>query len=323
MTFVILTLASFVNRLDSIGIAGFSHDFGSLDGKKSAVATVFETFGTLKPSVLTKFILLFSQTFPILFRIPTPLSRLERQLNSSTQGIADELLENTRKESYGTNTAEKSIIGVLIKAEDQDASLHLSQEEIMAQMKVLILAGYETTSISLTWALIELSKKPEKQVKLRKELAGFAGADPTWDQLTNGLPYLDAVVHEILRLHAPVSQITRVATADDVIPLSVPVQTASGKRVDSIYVPKGQTIMVPIECINRSEAVWGADAKEFVPERWLDGGVPKKAHEIQGHRHLLTFSDGARMCLGRGFALAEFKVGSAALLHEFAHADRS
>ncbi|OBZ66782.1 GDP-L-fucose synthase [Grifola frondosa] len=328
--------------LDSIGIAGFSHDFGSLDGKESAVATVFDAFGTLKPSVLTVLILLFAHTFPILFKIPTPHRRLQTQLNSSMEEIVDELLENTRKESTETKTAENSIIGLLIKAENEDASLHLSQEEIVAQMKVLILAGYETTSISLTWALVELSKKPETQMKLRKELAEFAGADPTWEQLTNGLPYLDAVVHEILRLHPPLAQTTREvcifnlliphltrimlrqAASDDVIPLSAPVQTASGKFVDSISVSKGQAVTVPIGCINRSETIWGADAKEFVPERWLDGGVPKKAQEIQGHRHLLTFSDGPRMCLGRGFALAEFKVGiPSALFPEFAHADRS
>jgi cytochrome P450 len=61
--------------------------------------------------------------------------------------------------------------------------------------------------------------------------------------------------------------------------------------------------------VNRSTSIWGADAKEFKPQRWLDeGGTPEKAKEIQGYRHLLTFADGSRTCLGRGFALAEFKV---------------
>ena len=61
--------------------------------------------------------------------------------------------------------------------------------------------------------------------------------------------------------------------------------------------------------MNRSTVIWGPDAKEFRPERWLEkNGLPKKAQEIQGHRHLLTFSDGPRTCLGKGFALAEFKV---------------
>lgn len=60
--------------------------------------------------------------------------------------------------------------------------------------------------------------------------------------------------------------------------------------------------------------MWGKDAKEFIPERWLDPARNPDtsgtlaAKDIQGHRHLLTFVDGPRLCLGRHFALAEFKV---------------
>jgi cytochrome P450 len=59
------------------------------------------------------------------------------------------------------------------------------------------------------WALLELSRNPDVQTKLRDELLEH-GADPAYDQLSNGLPYLDAVVHEILRVHPPVVEITRV-----------------------------------------------------------------------------------------------------------------
>ena len=77
--------------------------------------------------------------------------------------------------------------------------------------------------------------------------------------------------------------------------------------MDSLVIPKGTILNSPIIFTNRNEKLWGPDAKSFVPERWLEekSQVPK---DIQGHRHLLTFSDGPRMCLGRGFALAEFKV---------------
>ena len=65
-------------------------------------------------------------------------------------------------------------------------------------------------TVSLTWALIELSLHPEKQDKLRKELSEFANTDPTYDQLMNNLPFLDAVAREIIRLHPPVEQTNRV-----------------------------------------------------------------------------------------------------------------
>ncbi|KAH9853307.1 cytochrome P450 [Lenzites betulinus] len=301
--------------LDSVGIAGFSHDFGSLEGKHSSVAEVFDKMGHIKPSPITAAALFFGNTFPFLWRIPTPMRRLQQQLNKSMEEIATVLLENTRREMRGTGEKgyeEKSIIGLLIKAEDTQSSLQMSQEEIMAQMKVLILAGYETTSISLTWALIELCRYPEKQARLREELKEeFPASDPSWEQLTNGsgLHYLDAVVHEILRLHPPLAFTSRVAAKDDVIPLSQPLRLPNGELTDHVAVAAGQHITVPITSINVSANFWGADARDFRPERWLDeAGLPKKAQEVQGHRHLLTFVDGPRMCLGRGFALAEFKA---------------
>lgn len=60
--------------------------------------------------------------------------------------------------------------------------------------------------------------------------------------------------------------------------------------------------------MNRSVSVWGVDAKVFRPQRWLEEEIPVRAQQIQGHRHLLTFLDGPRTCLGKNFALTEFKV---------------
>ncbi len=83
--------------------------------------------------------------------------------------------------------------------------------------------------------------------------------------------------------------------------------TKSGETVNSLFVAKGTILSAPIRALNRSEEFWGADAKEFKPERWLEDSAPR-AKEIQGHRHLLTFVDGPRTCLGKTFALTEFKV---------------
>jgi cytochrome P450 len=74
-------------------------------------------------------------------------------------------------------------------------------------------------------------------------------------------------------------------------------------------VAKGTIATVSIRCMNQSEVFWGPNAKEFEPERWLTlSDDPLRAKEIQGHRHLITFLDGPRTCLGKSFALAEFKV---------------
>ncbi|KAI6012723.1 cytochrome P450 [Pisolithus orientalis] len=242
-------------------------------------------------------------------------------MNQTLADVSRKFLQRSKEEKEagiidGKN--DKSIIGVLLKAKDSGADVQLSVEEILAQMKLLIVAGYETTSVSMTWALLELARNPDIQTKLRTELLAF-GSDPTYDQLTNNLPYLDAVVHETLRLHPPLGEFLRQATEDDVIPLSEPVRTKSGRVVNSVSVTRGTQIGISTTCINRSVAIWGADAKVFRPERWLEeGGIPKKAQEVQGYRHLLTFVDGPRTCLGKGFALAEFKTVIFTLIKNFA-----
>jgi hypothetical protein len=62
------------------------------------------------------------------------------------------------------------------------------------------------------------------------------------------------------------------AVKDDLLPLSVPLETATGELVDTVFVRKGQWAKLPIECISRSEALWGPDAKVFNPARWLEEG---------------------------------------------------
>ncbi|KAF8838205.1 cytochrome P450 [Paxillus ammoniavirescens] len=317
----VIEVQSWMNHisLDSIGIAGFSHDFGSLDGKKTSVTEVFDAFGH-SSSAINVVLLLLSQVFPFITRIPTSRSKLISRLNKTIGEISMVLLDRTRQEKelgIADEKGDHSIIGLLIKGESKDAELHLSHEEIMAQMKVLLLAGYETTSVSLTWALIQLAQNPAVQTKLREELL-LIGGDPTYEQLTSSLPYLDAVVHETLRVHPPLQEFTRVAAEDDVIPLSQPVRTKSGKVVDHISVAKDTLISINVACINRSAAIWGPDAKVWKPERWLEeDGIPKKAQEVQGHRHLLTFVDGPRTCLGKNFSVTEFKTVLSVLVKNF------
>jgi hypothetical protein len=89
-------------RLDSIGIAGFSHDFGALRGKGSAIADVFNSFGLLKFTFFQLLVFGLGGVFPILAYIPSPRRLLEKKFSLTAEGISRELLEKTRKEKEGT-----------------------------------------------------------------------------------------------------------------------------------------------------------------------------------------------------------------------------
>ncbi|KAJ6579602.1 cytochrome P450 [Mycena vulgaris] len=298
--------------LDSVGLAGFSHDFQYLEGKKSPVTEVFEALQVAETTFATNLVFLLAFKFPFVLNIPTRRMRIFGELRRSLSVIAQRLLENTRREkedNVAEELTDKSVIGLLLRAEGSDSeSVHLTQDEVVAQ-NVLLLAGYETIS--------KLAKHPEAQDKLRKDLTRFGSIDPTWDQLVSQeLPYLDATVHEVLRLHPAVPETLREASKDDVIPLGTPIVTPSGETISSIAVAKGSAILAPIRCINRSEAIWGPDAKEFKPERWFDD-ITVRAKELQGHRHLLSFHDGPRICLGKSFALTELKAALLVLVRNF------
>ncbi|KAJ7165645.1 cytochrome P450 [Mycena crocata] len=297
----------FEKLLDSIGIAGFSHDFRSLDGEHSAVAEAFDSLSFEGTGFFSNLVFVLGTQFPFLAHLPTARNRIIANLRQRMSVIADDLLEKMRseKKTHVTDeTADRSVIGLLLKAEDDDAELHMDESEVLAQVR--------------DWALIELARLPEKQTKLREELVQFGSADPTWDQLVSGLSYLDAVVLEVLRLHPPLAETTRVAAVDDILPVGEPITTPSGEVVDSIAVSKGSIVTVSIRCMNRSEVFWGANAKDFEPERWLTlNNDPLRAKEIQGHRHLVTFLDGPRTCLGKNFALTEFKAVLSVLAKNF------
>ncbi len=103
--------------LDSIGIAGFSHDFGSLKGKHSEMTDVFDAFGTLKSSTLADVMFLLAPLMPILRNVPSERMLLSQKPHRTMTGIGDVLLRHTRDEKEVTGDYKyspgQSIIGAL------------------------------------------------------------------------------------------------------------------------------------------------------------------------------------------------------------------
>lgn len=178
---------------------------------------------------------------------------------------------------------------------------------------------------------------------------------PTWDEISN-LSYLSAVVNETLRIVPAAPALFRVAEQDDVIPLSRPVPRADGKGMLShINVPKGTSITIGLKAANLDPEIWGADADEFKPERWLDPARARRASlstttassptdekssselqtpsqspaQAQAQEHtpaslaptsangLWTFSSGPKMCIGYRFANVEIKVLAMTMLRAY------
>ncbi|CCM05371.1 uncharacterized protein FIBRA_07587 [Fibroporia radiculosa] len=307
---------------DVIGLAGFNYTFDNLDPqhKPSELNEAFKIIfarASSRPSIfpiLRRFVPFFSQILK--------LSSLERQRIIAfgvMKRIGMQLVKEKKDEVLKATAAEKlqsrDLLTLLIKA-NMDPSIpeshRLSDEDVLAQVPTFLVAGHETTSNATAWALFALSQAPEVQQKLREEIMNIPTENPSMDELSE-LPYLDAVVRETMRVHAPVPVTVRIATKDDVIPLHTPFTDVHGKIHDSVSVSEGTYIDIPILAVNRSKALWGEDAFEFklrrsrLPERWES--IPPDAHTIPGvWGNMMSFLGGPRACIGYRFSVIEMKA---------------
>lgn len=103
--------------LDSIGIAGFGHDFGALEGRRSEVEELFDSFGSAPPKGISLVFMLLGPILPFLLNIPTSRSKLIKKLHQSMEDISKVLLDRSRKEKEigELGLSSRSIMGTLCK----------------------------------------------------------------------------------------------------------------------------------------------------------------------------------------------------------------
>ncbi|KAJ6363596.1 hypothetical protein OIU78_003718 [Salix suchowensis] len=176
----------------------------------------------------------------------------------------------------------------------------LSEDTIIGLLWDMITAGMDTTAISVEWAMAELIKNPRVQQKAQEELDSVVGFERVMTEADfSGLPYLQCVAKEALRLHPPT-------------PLMLPHRANANVKVSGYDIPKGSNVHVNVWAIARDPAAW-KNPLEFRPERFLEEDVDMKGHDFR----LLPFGAGRRVCPGAqlGINLVTSMLGH--LLHHF------
>ncbi|KAI0083795.1 cytochrome P450 [Irpex rosettiformis] len=313
--------------LDIIGLTGFGYDFDSLnpEGNQDELSEAFHA--SLKISTFSAVIGFLQAFVPLLRIFKTKNQRLIEEAQRVMRRIGMQLIAEKKASILGTGEQKKigrkdvvgrDLLTLLIKANmatDIPESQRLTDEEVLAQVPTFIVAGHETTSTGTMWTLFSLTQHPEVQRKLREELLTVTTETPTMEQL-QALPYLDMVVKESLRYHAPVPMTVRTAINDDIIPCSMTYTDRHGVRRDHIPVAKGDIIIIPILAMNRYKQFWGEDAKEFRPERWEN--TPEAINSIPGvYGNIISFIGGPRSCIGYRFSLIEMKALLFVLVRSF------
>ncbi|KAI6020453.1 cytochrome P450 [Pisolithus microcarpus] len=285
--------------LDVLGQAAFGVYFGCLDDPNHILVRSYQNMINVEiPTRMTERGLEHSKDKRCM---------LVKGMRSTVVSVAKELVRK-RRDAYAEGSMgehedvdgeNKDALGLLVKEYMKDEN----EEEILAQVRTLLIGGHETTMHTLEWALLELAKKPSVQARMRKEVrqagATVRGRDGLW-RVTDleGMAYTVAVVKEVLRCHCTLPHVYRVAVRDDVVPLAKPIRTGVAVATE-IRIPEGTRIVGSIAGYNRNPDVWGDDADKFKPDRWTsmsDDG--KEAVTVGVYANLLTFLGGPRACIG-------------------------
>ncbi|KAK6977243.1 cytochrome P450, partial [Favolaschia claudopus] len=173
------------------------------------------------------------------------------------------------------------------------------QGDVFDLLRTFFIAGEETTTSAIVFALLELAKHQSFQDELRTEVHHFARIKSTSEAGFNydNMPLLNALIKESLRINTPGAAQERAAIADTMLPLTNPIRLSTGEVVDSIPIRRGQVVIVAAASYHRNEALWGDDAHEFRPSRWLDG-TAFHGRALGPYANLLSFLGGQRVCLG-------------------------
>ncbi|CAE6343412.1 Cytochrome P450 3A12 OS=Canis familiaris GN=CYP3A12 PE=2 SV=1 [Rhizoctonia solani AG-1 IB] len=300
--------------LDIIGRFAFDYDFEC--GKSGASQKIARSWknqvdlGFQKAGLIG---LAVVRAFPFIVNLPVKSIQAQGEVKVILREIAEKILAN----DTGDKRKEDLLRTLMRMAEKGEVDA--SKEELLDHLSTMVLVGQETTSGIINFTLHELAKRPEYQQRLRDEITRL-GREPTYEDLMTGMPWLDAVMKESFRHRPPSSHTERVALKDDVLRLRNPIYNhqRGGHKVTEVPVKAGQLIHIPSISMSHAKSVWGEDADEFRPERWLDPSrLPQAGTTISGWNGLFIFSEGPRQCIGLRLAIISFKTILTTFIRDF------
>ncbi|GKT90331.1 cytochrome P450 [Colletotrichum tofieldiae] len=301
----VISLGEYGSRatLDGIGLAGMGYNFDTLHKPDNELRKCYKKM-IMEPTRAFYWIELLSHhiDFRLLLRLPFKKNLEVVEASNYLRGVARTVIE----ERDG-----KDIITVALASD----SFHGGQ--LVDHVMTFLTAGHESTATAFEWTMYELGRNPGTQQRLRSEINQAIISNDSDDvgnlrsnpgSILQDLPYLNAVLSEVLR-HYPF------------IPLLVRVTQKNTSLVGQ-PIPKGTPVLYSAMAINHDEQLWGPDAHQFRPDRWLSVSPDNNNNNPQqlgtmGNYSMLTFGAGGKSCIGHAFARAELACLVAAVVRRF------
>ncbi len=228
--------------------------------------------------------------------LPVPGKRRNAREIARVERIVDGIIGATRR-GEGNN----HLLAMLLDVVDDQTGEGMSNKQLHDEVMTMFLAGYETTSTALGWAVHFLMGHPEVMQKLQAEVDGaLGGRTPAFADLPQ-LSYTRMVLQEVMRLRPPGYWLPRIAVEDDVI--------------DGFPIAAGTEIISLIYMVHRHPDFW-PEPERFDPERFAGD------HGARGSRGrhpfaYIPFGVGQRLCIGRDFAMMEGTLALAMIVQRY------
>ncbi|KGX83328.1 cytochrome P450 [Pontibacillus marinus] len=278
--------------LDTIGLCGFNYRFHSLKNDElhpfiaSMIRGLEESMKQIQRSSIQRSLMVktkrqFQKDIQTMFQLVDEVIALRR--SSECEGEGD-------------------FLSHMLRGRDPNTGENLTDENIRYQIMTLLIAGHETTSGLLSFAIYFLMKNQEKLEKAYEEVDRvFIDDIPTYEQVKQ-LTYIRKVLQETLRLWPTAPAYAVKALEDTVIGEGIPIH-------------KEQQVMILLPQLHRNKEVWGDDVEAFIPERF------EAIKEIPRHAYK-PFGNGRRACIGQYFAMHEAALVLGMILKNFELIDK-
>jgi len=227
--------------------------------------------------------------------LPTPENRAYEAAVQRLEDVVADVIDERRgtEGSADDEDPPMDLLSILLRAQNRNEQ---TDEQLRDEVVTMLLAGHDTTALTLTYAFYLLSEHPDAERQVHAELDDVLDGPPTFADARE-LTYLDRVLQETMRLYPPVYVMFREPVVD--------------VKLGGYRVPEGSAIMLPQWAVHRSPR-WWTEPERFDPDRWTRerrADRPRFAH--------FPFGGGPRHCIGKHFSLLEAKVILAVVGHEY------
>ncbi|MGC3945735.1 MAG: cytochrome P450 [Chryseolinea sp.] len=213
---------------------------------------------------------------------------LQENLDKATgaRNVISSLIRQRKQDQSKHN----DLLDMLLDARYEETNQHMTEEQVIDEILIILIAGHETTANALSWTLYLLANHPDEQ-----RIAREASTSNDLNQVVRN-PALNNVISESMRLYPPAWISDRVAIEDD--------------TYGDFFIPKGTVIVIFYYGLHRDTHEW-SDALSFKPSRF------SKDHNKDLKKIYYPFGSGPRLCIGNNFAMAEMTIFVQSFLEKF------